>query len=189
MTAEAPSKQMLRLARAGDVDAMCWIADDLMSGETSRGYRAALPWLRRGARLGNSWAEYSLGLIYDKGLAGRVDRRRAALWYERSAAQGYSSAQLNLGILLANRRGSARDLGRAVELYRLAARQGRRNAAYNLGLYYMKGRGVPKSVAKARKWFGQAADQGDRDARRLLRELGGTWRAGGKQHRLTSKRK
>lgn len=115
-----------------------------------------------------------LGLIYDDGLTGTLNRRRAVFWYERSASKGYGSAQLNLGIIVANRRGPRRDLGRAVRLYCQAARQGRRNAAYNLGLYYSEGRGVRKSLAKARRWYAVAADLGDRDSRRILKTLGRT---------------
>lgn len=57
-----------------------------MTAETRAGYAQALPWLRRAAASGEEWAEYHLGLIYDHGLAGRRDLRRAAKWYERAAA-------------------------------------------------------------------------------------------------------
>ncbi len=163
---------LIALAREGDVSAQCRVAEHLMSAETKDGYCRALPWLRRAARSGEQWAEYHLGLIYDRGLQGRRDLRRARLWYERSAAKGYASAQLNLGIVLANRRGAFRDLRRAVALYRLAARQGRGHAAHNLGLYYSEGRGVPKSLVRARYWYQRAAELGDRDARRILKTLG-----------------
>ena len=166
------SKDLIARADGGDLWAQRRIAFTFMKAEARRGYLRALPWLRRAARLGDAWAEYHLGLIYDHGLAGRYDRQRAARWYERAVAKGYSSAQLNLGIILANRRGRFRDLRRAIQLYRLAARQGRRNAAYNLGLYYSEGRGVPKSIAQARRWYQRAADLGDRDACRILKSLG-----------------
>ena len=167
-----PTRELLIRANAGNTYAQCKVAQIFMSEETSRGYRQAIPWLRRAARRGHRWAEYHLGLIYDHGLAGQRDRRVAARWYERAASQGYSSAQLNLGIILANRPARHRNLRRAVQLYRLAARQGRRNAAYNLGLYYSEGRSVRRNLAAARRWYRMASDLGDHDARRILRTLG-----------------
>ena len=166
------SKRILVLARSGDLNAQCRLASRLMSSDKPSGYERALPWLRRLARHADGWAEYHLGLIYDRGLGVRRNRGVATKWYERAAAGGYDSAQLNLGIILANLPGRRRDLDRAVQLYREAARQGNRNAAYNLGLYYFEGRGVRRDVRLARKWYELAAAKGDKDAAKVLLSLG-----------------
>jgi uncharacterized protein len=83
-------KALLLRARRGEIPAQREVADALMSGESTRAYRRALPWLRIAAKCGDRWAEYHLGLIYDHGLTGRRDLRRAVQWYGRSAAKGYS---------------------------------------------------------------------------------------------------
>ena len=158
-------------AAAGDRVSQCRLANRHMARKSMAGYRKALPWLRRAAASGDSWAEYHLGLIYDCGLAGQRDIRRAADWYERSAKKGFASARLNLGIILAHRRGPRRDLRRAMHLYRLAARQGRAHAAYNLGLYYIRGRGVRRNRAAALRWYRRAAELGDREAFQSLHSL------------------
>jgi uncharacterized protein len=177
----ALAPKLVSLAKSGDFQAQCRVAQKLMASETPSSYREAAPWLRKIARHPDrirsyikGWAEYHLGLIYNHGYGAPRNIGVAMKWYEQAVSYGHDSAQLNLGILLANLPGRRRNLARAVKLYRQAARSGRRNAAYNLGLYYSEGRGVPKDLRMARRWYQQAADLGDRDARRIVRSMAET---------------
>ena len=172
MTDRKTSTRLVQRALEGDSDAQCRLADGLMSRETRAGYREAMKWLRKAGAAHVPWAEFHLGVIFDEGLAGTRDRRRAAYWYERAASRGYPNAMLNLGVILANRRGAAKNIRRAMALYRAAALGGRASAAYNLGLYYSVGRGVKPDKAAAARWFRRAARLGDKDAKRFLRAVG-----------------
>ena len=160
----------ITLARSGNIDACCSLANDLLRADTSEAYRAALPWLRRIASV-EPWAAYHIGLMFNHGKGLRRSIAKAITWYTKAAQGGYDSAQLNLGIIYANLPGKRRDLPQALALYRAAARQGNRNAMYNLGYYYELGRGVRRSRARAIQWYKQAASKGDRSAKARLRRL------------------
>jgi len=86
-------------AEDGDLYAQWRLADLYLGKETTKGNRAAIPWLRKAARQGNPWAQYQLGYAYQEGLGVPRNKRLAMHYYQLSAAQGYDSAQLNLGIL------------------------------------------------------------------------------------------
>ena len=118
-------------------------ADDLkdaMAAHKSKDYKEAVRLYRLSAKQGNAEAQYSLGLMYDKGQGVPQDYKEAARLYRLSAKQG------NPG---------------ALTWYRLSAKQGNAEAQYNLGLMYEKGQVVPKDFKEAFKWSKLAADQGN----------------------------
>ena len=164
-------RRLLALAQTGNLDAQCRVADTLLGVRRSDRHALARPWLLRAAKAGSAWAQYQLGLSYDRGLGVKRSLAKAMYWYGLSSSRGNDSAHLNLGILLANLPGSRRDLPRAIRLYRLAARAGRPNAAYNLGLYYLKGRGVRQSYRWALHWFQRAHVLGSRAAAGQIRQI------------------
>lgn len=59
---------------------------------------AARLW-RSAAERGDPSAQYSLGVMYDKGQGVPQDRNEALIWYRKSAAQGHQAAQHALGIV------------------------------------------------------------------------------------------
>jgi hypothetical protein len=95
------------------------------------------------AEQGDALAQYQLGRLYAKGIAGqREDDREAALWYKRAAAQGYSYAQVALASFYENSRGGLpKDDREAARLYSLAAAQGNPFAQMALASFYENGRG------------------------------------------------
>lgn len=59
-------------------------------------YESALILYRSLAEQGNAAAQYSLGVMYDKGQGVKRDRNEAMRWLQRAAEQGNQDAQLYL---------------------------------------------------------------------------------------------
>lgn len=60
-------------------------------------YKEALPYLKKGAEIGNSQAQNNLGYAYENGFGDlEVDIEKAKYWYEKSAKQGNVLAENNL---------------------------------------------------------------------------------------------
>lgn len=113
------------------------------------------------AEKGEAEAQFTLGMLYNRGDGGLAkDMIEAVHWYRKAAEQGHVTAQYNMGILCATGSGLARDLAAAVEWWRMAALQGHAEAQFNLGLFYAEGTGVAPNPSEAVKWWGMAANQG-----------------------------
>jgi len=93
---------------------------------------------------GNASAQYSLGVMYDKGHGVPQDDKTAVKWWKLAAKQGHTGAQYNLGLMYANGNGVSQDDKTAVKWWTLSAEEGFANARNNLGNMYEKGRGVPQ---------------------------------------------
>jgi TPR repeat protein len=52
--------------------------------------------------LGESFAQYQVGLAYDIGDGVRKDQKETIKWYRKSAEQGVAGAQFNLAMRLSN---------------------------------------------------------------------------------------
>lgn len=74
-------------------------------------------------------AQYSLGIMHDKGQGVPQDDAAAARWYCKAAEQGYAAAQSNLGVMYDNGQGVSQDAVAAVKWYRKASEQGGCRAA------------------------------------------------------------
>jgi TPR repeat protein len=113
------------------------------------------------AERGDTAAQFTLGVLYNRGDGGVArDLIQAVHWYRKAAEQGHVIAQYNLGVLYATGTGVARDPGAAMQWWRMAALQGHAEAQFNLGLFYAEGTGVLPDPAEAVKWWGMAANQG-----------------------------
>ncbi|MBV5327014.1 MAG: SEL1-like repeat protein [Chlorobium sp.] len=117
---------------------------------------------------GDTYAQYSLGLMYGEGRGIPQDDKEAVKWFRLAAEQGHRSAQWKLELISAKGRGVQQDDKEAVKSYRLAAEQGDACSQYNLGCMYIDGKGVPKDEKEAVKWFRLAAEQGDGSAQWAL---------------------
>ena len=120
--------------------------------------------LERLAEQGSAEAQFTLGYMYDKGIAFTKDEYKAMEWFQKAAEQfqeaaesGSAEAQLYLGYLYAYGEGVSKDESKAVEWYQKAAEQGHAVALINLGYMYADGRGVAKDTSKAAELFQQAA--------------------------------
>src|SRR5579862_9560981 len=86
-------------------------------------YAAVLSIIQPIAAQGAPWAEFSLGLMYEKGHGVPMDFAVAAQWYRRAADQGYANAQANLGTLYFDGHGVAQDYDAAIRWRLKAAEQ------------------------------------------------------------------
>ena len=91
--------------------------------------------------------EFSLGVMYEKGIAGfPQDDRQAAEWYRRASERNFADAQTKLAYLYAAGRGVEQSEIEAARLFRRAAEQGNALAEANLGQL---------DRAIARTWLGR----------------------------------
>ena len=91
--------------------------------------------------------EFSLGVMYEKGIAGfPQDDRQAAEWYRRASERNFADAQTKLAYLYAAGRGVEQSEIEAARLFRRAAEQSNALAEANLGQL---------DRAIARTWLGR----------------------------------
>ena len=146
----------------------------------------AAPWYRKAADQGHAKAQYSLGVLYDRGDGVSQDLVQAAIWYRKAADRGHAKAQYNLGVMYTLGQGVSQDLVQAAIWYRKAADRGHAKAQYNLGVIYAHGAVAPKAqhdtnrktisanedsysdFDKAAYWFGMAAEGGIASAKYSL---------------------
>ena len=104
-------RELVPLARAGDVDAQYYLGGLYYKGEgVEQDYRKAVEWFGRSADRGNAKAQTDLAQCYLFGFGVEKDSEIAVTWYRRAAAQGYAPAALNLATLVFSGTGTGRDL-------------------------------------------------------------------------------
>ena len=152
-------------------------------------YKTAYQLILPLAKKGYSKAQYSLGMMYEKGKGVNKDSDRAKKWFQYAADQGLAKAQKKLN---SNQEGNPKTLDQnsiklntknlenglnalnkknyatAHKLFLELAEQGNVDAQYNLGLMYGKGKGVKKDYREAIKWWVLAANQGNGKAQTNL---------------------
>jgi TPR repeat protein len=134
----------------------------------AKDFAGAMRYWRQAADLGNSAAQFHVGLLYARGEGVPQDWGEAMRWYQLAAAQGNSHAMNNIGNLHHYGRGVPQDYVEAMRWYLLAANKGSANGQFNLGILYALGHGVDQDPAQARAWFQKAAAQGDPDVQTWL---------------------
>ena len=76
------------------------------------------------AEAGDSFAQWSLGRCYYKGIGVTQDYKEAVKWYTKAAEQGYALAQSNLGVCYEEGTGVDKDEKEAVKWFTKSAEQG-----------------------------------------------------------------
>lgn len=87
-------------------------------------YAAEVAIVRPMAEKGYAFAQFNLGVLYDRGHGVPQDNALAMQWYQKAAEQGLSQAQVNLAIMYEEGQGMPVDLARAYFWYALADSQG-----------------------------------------------------------------
>ena len=128
----------------------------------------AFEWCQRAADGELAWAQYNLGLMYQKGEGVGRSAAEAAHWYGLAASRGFAEAQQRLGDLYYLGQGVPRNYTLAALWYRRAAEQGSARAQFQLGHLYDVGLGIEHDYTQYRYWTRKAAEQGHEDA---LREV------------------
>ena len=89
----------------------------------------ALNWFNLAAIKAFPPAQYSMGVLYDKGLGVTENKSTALLWYYAAAQNNHAKAQYNLGVFFLNGIGTAVNLEEANSWFSKAAQQGIKKAA------------------------------------------------------------
>jgi TPR repeat protein len=131
-------------------------------------FASAFEWCQRAADGELAWAQYNLGLMYQKGEGVVRSEAEAAHWYRLAASQGFADAQQRLADLYYLGQGLPRSYAQAALWYRRAAEQGNARAQFQLGYLYDVGLGIEQDYTQYRYWTRMAAEQGHADA---LREV------------------
>lgn len=84
------------------------------------------------AEQGNADAQFSVGLLYDRGLNVIPDYKIAVKWFTLASKQGHVFAQSNLGWKYHKGQGVIKDNIHAFKWWSIAASQGHENAPYFL---------------------------------------------------------
>ncbi|KAG0164094.1 hypothetical protein DFQ28_010813 [Apophysomyces sp. BC1034] len=145
--------------------AQCRVAAMLFKGEgVFEDAENAWHWFLKSAKNGNKYAQYMVGVHYERGLIVEKDDEKAAYYFSQSAEQGFAEAQTVLGIRLMEQKKYSEGicwLERAVDM-----RHPR--ALLKFGIMYEFGEGVEHDDRLALEHYETAAELNDPVAQYLL---------------------
>jgi TPR repeat protein len=139
-------------ARSGFTTAI----DEARVAQDRGDYEAARRLWRRLADSDVPVAQFSLGMLCERGQGALPDDAQAVKWFRKSADLGFGPAELSLGMMYLSGRGIGQDDREGARWVRLAADQGLPPAEFNLGVLYENGRGVRRDAAAAAAWYRKA---------------------------------
>ena len=84
-------------------------------------FKPAFDAAEKGAKQGNPFEQFNLGLMYYKGRGTAQDYTKAVNWWRRAAEQDFAEALNNLGMVYGNGDGVAQDYVQAHKWFDLAA--------------------------------------------------------------------
>ncbi len=113
------------------------------------------------ALLGNTTAQWMLGLMCLNGEGMKRNMEQSLDWLAIAAQLGHPEAQFYLGLMYDRGYGTARNADNAHHWYTRSAEQGLASAQFALGDMYRRGDGRKADPKVARDWFEKAAEQGD----------------------------
>jgi TPR repeat protein len=109
----------------------------------------AVNWWRKAAEQGYARAQFSLGVMYDKGTIVPEDDAEAVKWYRKAAQQGVANAQAALGNMYAQGEGVPENFVQAYAWLNLAAAQSFKPASGNKDI--VRKNMTPAQIAEAQK--------------------------------------
>lgn len=136
-------------------------------------YATAAARFKFAAEQGDVNAQFSLVVMYEKGLGVPQDYAEAIRWYRLAAEQDSAHAQNSLGVMYGKGIGVKQNHALAARWLKLAAKQGYADAQHTLGLFYAKGAGVTQDDVLVHKWFNLSAAQGNATAREFRYGIAG----------------
>ena len=107
------------------------------------------------AKQNNVFAQYNLGVMYEKGLGAPQDYKESVKWFRLAAEQGYSDAQYNLGAMYYNGQGVPKDYVMAHMYWNIAALSGDTDAIHHRRIVEKKmtSSQLAESQRMAREWM------------------------------------
>jgi len=119
------------------------------------------------ARIGDSLAEFEMGMYYDDGLKDeksniliKKDKKRAIQWYKKAAHHGNVDAMVSYAIFLSDGLGIKKNPKEAIKWLKFAVKKGLSYASINIAIIYIE----QKNYRRAFFWFYRAVEMGDGDA-------------------------
>ncbi len=135
--------------------------------------KKAVYWLRRSARIGNAYAQLTLGNCYAEGKGIEKNPEQAVKWWQKAARKENAKAEYLLGKAYLEGIGVKKDAKQALHWTTLSAEQGNKDAQYLLGKMYYEGQDVPYQKEAAKSWLSRAAEQAHSEAINLLAIISG----------------
>lgn len=123
----------------------------------SQSFEIARTWFRRGIELGDALSQYSMGIMYLRGLGVPSDPVKAAELFGAAADQDLAVAQVRLGALFLDQG----DVAIAIKYFELAARHGHLEAYYYLAELTHRGVGRDKSCHVAAAYYKIVAEKAE----------------------------
>ena len=105
------------------------------------------------AEKGDSNAQVSVGLIYERGLGVRSNAKIAMNWYHAAVEQGNPLGAFHIGSLYERGMGVEQDFQYAAKYYSIAASGGIKSGFSALAYLYERGLGVKKNFKKASQLY------------------------------------
>lgn len=138
---------------------------------TERDIPRAKEYFQKSAKLGNTFACYSLAkIILDEESPTAKDLETAVGYLKTASDSGNQFAQYALAKIYYEGKRITQDIAKAVELFNLSAEQDNEWAAYCLGKIYLTEESC-KNISSAVYWFTKASEQGNQFAQYQLGKL------------------
>lgn len=135
---------------------------------TEKRHTEALSGLNKMAEFGDAQAEYSLGLMNEKGQGMPVNQHKALKYFSAAAEKDFPAAVAKLAEAYYTGNMVERDIGKSITLYRKAAELGVASAQNKYASLLFQGIDIDKNQQEAKKWFIKAMEQGNEQATRNL---------------------
>lgn len=143
------------------------VADIYYDNNTSKDYKKSLYWFRKSAENNDSYGQYSVAYMFEKGEGTEVDFEQAFVWYKKAAEQNDVSAQLKLAECYLKGGGVRRDFEKAFSLYAKIMHEDDGTevdsvqfARHRIARFYLNGVVVPKDQTKGMSILHKLADEG-----------------------------
>ena len=160
----AQARDWFEKAAAKNEPAACYnLALLLLNGNDQEVARAA-SLMRIAASSELADAQYSLGVLYARGLGVGRDPAEAVRWFLRASRNGSINGTVEYAIALFNGVGTTKNEAIAARFFRHAAADGNAIAQNRLARLYATGRGVPRNLVEAAAWHLVASGQGLSDS-------------------------
>ncbi len=114
------------------------------------------------------FAQFDLGVAFEKGDGVEQDWKQAAAWYRKAAEQHNAYAQHSIGKMYLDGEGVPQNFEKAAKWISKAAEQSHNGAFRDMGEMYWKGLGVSQNNILAYMWWKLGVLHGDKESERLL---------------------
>ncbi|KAL0140525.1 hypothetical protein V8B55DRAFT_1508043 [Mucor lusitanicus] len=146
-------------------ESQCTLARMLFQGEgVNQNTQQALDYLMKSAENNNMYAQFLIGVHYERGFDIAQDLEKAKDYYGKSADRGFPDAQAALGSRLI----AEANYAQGIEWLEKAVQMGNSRAHVQLGILYDKGEGIPQNNDMALLHYKAAVENNNHAAQYIL---------------------